>query len=270
MRPRISTPIALRSSDSWADMAPAGIPVSHNATSVTVTAAGTSHTMGSWTQLVASTAADIGFMSIYPSAVAANGVNTAAIMEIGVGGSGSEVTLFAFACGGTGTPPCVPVFVPKGSRISARLQCNTASRSASVFWQFYPVRLELVPAARVASLGLNYATSRAVAFGASSAWAQYTSATTEAYRGLCLVTSVATTSISAQIPLFRVGVGASGAEVSIGEFYHQVASTESVTAIGGLPVPVICRHIPEGSRLAVSCSTTGGTLDATLIGIPYA
>lgn len=254
----------------WGDLGVGAVPVSATTTGVVVTASATPHTPGAWTELVASLSADVGFGYFLAGGIAANNVNTASIVSIAVGAAGSEVELFSFACGGTGTPPGVPVFIPRGSRVSARIQSLVVSKTATVYWLLYPPRLDSLPSSKLVTMGLDLGASLGTAFGTSSAWAQVTAATAQPFRGLAIVVSVATTGAASAFPLFRVGVGAAGSEVSVGEWYLQSSSTEALSTFASLPVPPVMRHIPAGSRLAVSNSTASGYFGATLIGIPYA
>jgi len=77
---------------------------------------GGSVTTGSWVQLIASTTSAISEIEIFDS--------SGQTLELGVGGSGSEVRKLLITPGGNGRIPCV---IAAGSRISIRAVSATAS-----------------------------------------------------------------------------------------------------------------------------------------------
>lgn len=73
-------------------------------------------TTGAWVQLVASTAREATAIEIFDS--------SGQTLKLGVGGSGSEVTLVTVFPGGNGF---IPVDIPQGSRVSIRAITGTAN-----------------------------------------------------------------------------------------------------------------------------------------------
>lgn len=95
----------------------------------------TPHTYGTPTQMVASVPFDVGFIALrFTSTQPQNTTQrTDTILELMVGGSGSEQPLFTLPCGyrTIGTAAVLPVYIPAGSRLSIRHKGNTASKSIS-------------------------------------------------------------------------------------------------------------------------------------------
>ena len=98
---------------------------------VTVVAGGSINTKGStWTELIAATPFDaVGFMLN----ISVNGDNAGYLLDIGVGASTVEVPILNNWCvspsraNNVGGSYHIPLRVPKGSRLSARVQSSTAS-----------------------------------------------------------------------------------------------------------------------------------------------
>jgi len=105
----------------------------------TVTASGTIHTKGSWTELIASTGADAEGIYVKVVGVASSNTATSMLLDIGTGGSGSETVLLPDLIVGyagddqtMGRTYFLPVAIASGTRISARCQALIASDTAEV------------------------------------------------------------------------------------------------------------------------------------------
>ncbi len=104
---------------------------------VTITASGTANTMGSYTELVASTAFDATWLYVMLGTNASSTVDSSMLVDIGIGAASSEQVLAPTLMAGgaaswAGDSPMIyafNVFVPAGSRLSARCQSATASRT---------------------------------------------------------------------------------------------------------------------------------------------
>lgn len=112
---------------------------SHSTTSAvgaTITASATPHAKGAWTQLIADSGArSLGIM-IWLDNTATSNANTSILLDIGIGGSGSETVLIPDLAAGFCLNPSVsnaahvyyfPIYIPPNSRISARCQAVTVS-----------------------------------------------------------------------------------------------------------------------------------------------
>jgi hypothetical protein len=108
----------------------------------TITANATPHTKGATpTQLIASTAADSYAIQVHVHNNATSNASTATLLDIMTGGSGSEVVLIPDLMAGWVHPVTTtnewrtytfPIFIPSGTRLSARSQSITASKTCSV------------------------------------------------------------------------------------------------------------------------------------------
>jgi hypothetical protein len=109
--------------------------VSGSTTGTTLTAAGSAHTKGSWTQLLASTARRCGWLLV--SILNANMVDCRYLIDVGIGGAGSEAVLIPDLLAGYSSTNWTvlfsfPVMIPPGSRIAARCQASTANKTIQV------------------------------------------------------------------------------------------------------------------------------------------
>ena len=98
----------------------------------TLTASGTAHTKGSWTQIIASAPFDIGMLWITADDNHAASTNTSMLLDIGIGAASSEVVLLPDILAGHSTLSAsqgfmVPIFIPQGTRISGRIQAAITS-----------------------------------------------------------------------------------------------------------------------------------------------
>jgi len=91
----------------------------------------TPHVKGAWTEIVASTSSAASLVVINIGAVGVNNVNTSALLDLGIGASGSETKLVENLAIGYITNQSVyyPIQVPAGSRLSMRTQSAQISRS---------------------------------------------------------------------------------------------------------------------------------------------
>lgn len=103
----------------------------------TTVTAGSANTKGSWSQIVASTAHDYRELLVAADHFSNQGRG---LLDIGVGGSGSEVVLIPDLHvnfgqqnqAGKGQYWNLPVSIPAGTRLAARTQCDQASATADV------------------------------------------------------------------------------------------------------------------------------------------
>lgn len=108
----------------------------------TITANATPHTKGATpTQLIASTAADSYAIQVHVHNNATSNATTSTLLDIMTGGSGSEVVLIPDLMAGWVLPVAssnawctytFPIFIPSGTRLSARSQSAVASKTCSV------------------------------------------------------------------------------------------------------------------------------------------
>lgn len=248
---------------------------------ITITADNTAHTKGSWTELVASTSADATFIVVEVTNIATSTVDTATLLDIGVGASGSETELIPnIAVGGAANVGGgiarlafqIPIKIASGTRLSSRIQSVVAgppAKTATVsIWTFNMGDFAYAPTA-VDVIGTSTATSAGTAMsGSSGTWVQITASTSNAYKAVVVVPSTSAASIGTIITKFTLGVGASGSEVEIGQTSASYVNNESVSNFSRWG-QLICKAIPSGTRLSVrhDIAAGPGNYDVTLIGI---
>jgi hypothetical protein len=249
-------------------------------TATTVTANSSANTKGSYSQLIASTSANASFIVVVSNAVRTGATNTATLLDLAIGASGSETNFASNIAIGSHSATAAPqvggvygfpLKIPSGSRISARIQSVvTLGKTASVTVYLFDLGDYATAPTSVDVIGGNTANSQGISFsGASGTWVQATASTSQAYRAVTFVASGHDATMGNVIDFFEVGVGASGSEVGFGEFRWQFDTSE--TASIREPYTYMSgRNIPAGSRLAVKhpIAADPSKYGFTLIGIP--
>jgi len=246
---------------------------------VTVTANTSAHTKGSWSELIASTSANASLLVLHVQDVSAASTNTATLLDLATGASGSESAIASdIAIGGAqtttgpvGVAVSIPLKISSGTRLSARIQSVvTGGKTASVQAFLFDVGDFVTAPTSVDVIGGNTANSQGISFsGASGTWVQATASTSQAYRAVALMPSAHSATVSTIGPQLDLGVGASGSEVVFG---ITVAAYNNSEAVQSSPpyLSLFGRNIPAGSRLAVrhNIATGPSNYGFVLIGIP--
>lgn len=260
-----------------------GSPLLVNASSaVTLTADTAAHTKGAWSQIIASTSANVSFVWVRVSSVNTTGANTATLIDLGTGASGSEVAFASnIAVGGASGVNAatlqavifgIPVKIASGTRIAARIQSVvTGGKTGAVEIFATDTGDYATTPTTVDVIGTDTATSQGTSFsGASGTWVEGIASTSQAYRAVAVVLSVHDANIgNFNNATFEVGAGASGSEVAFGSLRYNFNADERL----GITAPftfLFGRNIPSGSRLAVKHPITVNPerYGFTLIGIP--
>lgn len=236
----------------------------------------TTHTKGSWTQLIASTAANTSLLRFYMQGLAAAATDTATLVDIGIGAAGSETVIVPdLAVGGHSILEInVPVAIPSGSRVALRFQGNRTAPAvlSSGVAVFSGDGYQLLPAS-VDVLGVTTATSVGTAMsGASGSWVQLIASTETDYQQVIVVPSLSTTDAANITVSYELGIGASGSERVIGSQLLRYNSSEAAATSNPIfPIPLSGRPVPAGSRLAVrhNIAANPDRYDVCLIGVPY-
>lgn len=238
-------------------------------TGTTITASGSTHTKGSWTELIASTGAHAGWIYITMGDESAEEY----LVDIGIGGSGSEVVLIPNLADAVRTAYgqyayMFPVDIPAGSRLSARCQCLTGSATIKVAALIASSGfLPSAPLGIVTDLGANTADSggTSVDCGGSAntkgAYSQLVASTTYpiSFLSFSLGNGSNTGRTSAGF-LIDVAVGGAGSEqIVIPNIYAWADGPRNQMLPHTTPLYPVA--IPAGSRIAVRAQTT--TTDAT-------
>jgi len=242
---------------------------------INITTGGTAHTKGSWTPLIASTSNDASYMLIRFDGLQLSATNTATLVDLGTGASGSETVIVAdLAVGGSAQSPTafIPFKLPSGTRLSARAQGAVASRTFRCDPTLYtdgrfsiaPTSVDVTTADVLTSKGLEFT-------GASGTWNVAFASTSRAYRGVSIVFSMHDSDIAIVNGIIDVGVGAAGSEVAFGTAQIQWLNSEMVRSAN--PIPTLFGRgsiIPAGSRLSVrhNIAADPEKYGFTLIGIP--
>jgi hypothetical protein len=254
-------------------------PVNSSA-EVSLTANTSAHTKGSYSELIASTSANAGLLVLMVQDISTAATNTATLIDIATGASGSETDIIGnLAVGGalntagpTGVAVAVPLKIASGTRISARIQSVvTGGKTATAQVFLFDVGGDYATApTSVDVIGGDTANSQGISFsGASGTWVQATASTSQAYRAVAIVPSMHSTSISTIAPQLELGVGAAGSEQVFGLTVASYGNSETVLSSPPY-LSLFGRNIPAGSRLAVkhSIAATPDRYGFTLIGIP--
>ena len=274
-RTRVSTPVSLWGQNPY--KVTGFFPMQVNGVGpITVTASASINTKGAWFEMIASTSDDSNFIAVDVQN-GANATATEGFLDIAIGASGSESIIVDNAIGGAilsidlGKSFYVfPVYVPKGSRVAARLSNAIASRSALVSMTF--LKSDLKSPNSLVTLGANVATTRGVNVPNASTFYEVTSSTAQDYQGVIIaVLATGGTGHSNITYNVDVAVGASGSEIVLDSNTFRGSSSEHTARHVLDTKPIILKHIAAGSRLSVRASA--GTLsyrDVVLYGIPYA
>lgn len=252
---------------------------STTAPGTTVTGAGSAHTKGPWTQLIAALNGDCIELALAVTNTASAGVQTDALIDIGVGGAGSETALISNIPAGwrstliasPGPPVLIlPVSIPRGTRLSARAQGLELSKAVNIL-----VSARIAPSGGPAPayqgcdvIGAVAASSQGTSHtpgnsGAFSSWASIGSATGRTYRAIGFVPQGSmNTAMNNALYRFEAGINSN----ALGSWTFG-ASVNEASGLIIPPRPVPCL-VPEGSQLQVraTCSTTAQALDVVLLG----
>jgi hypothetical protein len=240
----------------------------------TMTADTAAHTKGAWQQLIASTSADASFLFFSVIATSTNATNTATLLDIATGASGSEQIIAENIAIGSanGVSVVFPFKVPSGTRLAGRIQSVvTGGKTAGIRPIIIDAEDYATAPTSVDVIGGNTANSQGISFsGAAGTWNEAVASTSRAYRAVAIVLSAHDADMANIVNVqYLIGVGSAGNEVAFGGAAHNFAANEQSTT----PVPYITlfgRSIPAGSRLAVQHPITANPerYGFTLIGIP--
>lgn len=235
------------------------LPVSTWTAFTTVTASTSAHTKGAWVELIASTSAAADCVQIAAQAVSTSNTNTATLLDIGIGAAGAETAIVQnVAIGGAAAfaqndersfRVSVPVYVPAGSRVAARIQSViTLGKTAQISVRLGAGDNPAGTSTTAITLGTSTATSAGTSLPSGTAWTQFVASTAAAYSAITILPSVSNATITAAARQIELGIGASGSEVAICQCDFITAGTEAVGLVyTQLPVD----SIPAGTRLSV-------------------
>lgn len=233
-----------------------------------ITASATPHTLGTITELIASTDYDADFLVIEQTEdMSTSATNASALLNLYVDtGAGDKLIVPSMAFGGhAGTLTCcevlqLPLFVPKGSQVLLALQGAVASetgtfrvRPHSGFGQFRGGERCTTYGANTGASGGTSVASGAAAWGS---WTQLTASMTNPARWIIPTVGSAATTQTSRFLYVQLGVGGSGSERVIGWWPTRTDTAERVMGIPSIPVPC---DIPAGSRLSARVWASANT-----------
>lgn len=243
---------------------------------VQVQTGGTASTKGAVVELIASTAFDSYLMQVIVTGYGISAGTSRLCVDILTGAATEEVLIADLLCGFVGSfinvdpgpvQYMIPIYVPAGTRISARAAGDRINTVCRVSIQLYggagyppfPVGQRVVTyGVTTVPNGVNVTPG---ASGAEGAWTQITASTTEDC--MCIIPGAQppTGDTTLTTALFRgdVGVGAATEEIIAGggreqSFLWRLTSNEFAHGIIN-PIPLFA-DIPSGSRLTTRLSRT--------------
>jgi hypothetical protein len=236
--------------------------------SATVTADSTSHTKGAWTEIIASNAATTTALLVRVGDIGDNSTDTATLIDIGTGDSGSETAIAAnVAVGGANDylTFVLPVAITSGTRIAIRSQAIIASDTASVFLDTFAFGDVTTVPTTVDVLGTDTATSTGAAIGES--YTEVVASTSQDYTAICAVPSISIATMSSAEISLDVATGSAGNETQIVEIPTKYLSSERVLSDQWISY-VTAATIPAGTRLSAKTTGLNRVNEVTLIGVP--
>lgn len=227
-----------------------------------LTATTAANTKSAWTQIVAGTGIDAHEIEFAPLTDGLGGTSCA-LMDIGVGAAGAEqvvVPNIAYSqdqwSGFSAGRIRLPVAIPAGSRVAARLQSPSSGYQAEL--QFSAINNGMEGEQRrgkVIDIGTSLTTSAGTALTPSttgkSAWVQLTASLPQHLYGIVLM--VGNKGVSVTTAVFGhidIGVGAAGAEQVVVPDYP-VGVDSNAELYLPLYSPLIPFRVPAGQRIAV-------------------
>jgi hypothetical protein len=254
-------------------------PVNSSA-EVSLTANTSAHTKGSYSELIASTSANAGLLVLMVQDISTAATNTATLIDIATGASGSETVIISnLAVGGalattgpTGVAVAVPLKIASGTRISARIQSvvtggKTATAQVFLFdvggdYATAPTSVDVITGDTATSQGISFS-------GSSGTWVQAIASTSRAYRAVAIMPSTHNSNIATIAPQLEIGVGGAGSEQVFGSTVASYGNNENVQSSPPY-LSLFGRNIPAGSRLAVKHNIPANPdrYGFCLIGIP--
>jgi hypothetical protein len=251
---------------------------------------GSSLVPGAWTQVIATTLDDTDMVWLRAGSLLLSNADTRAMLDIAIGSSGHETSVVpSYPCGFSAaidassslySAGTIPVFIPKGSRVSVRLTAyqNSANCTFDLSLMKIPGRLR-PSASRVVALGADPANARGTNMPSNNTYVTIAVAN-EPFRGLIMCPlGGAGSSYGSEASVYTLAIGPAGSEVPIvtatvntttGELLY-VWQYNSTGANSGVAMPgVWLGNIPAGST--IRCKQSIGRIyrDVLVYGIPYA
>lgn len=255
------------------DLATLGDDIASSA-GFTLALPGASNTFTGWSELAASTPWEAyGFwLQVSANLDSAGHGAGPVLIDIGIGGSGSEVAIIESlivvnSTDGSSTNFFIPLRIPAGSRISVQQEIGNSSTNDMIYvMQLLSASFDGHPAFGSSfTFGANRGTSRGTVVtsgtaGAKGSWAELTSSLAYDTRELMFVV----TNHNGLRGLLDVGIGAGGSEVVLLPDLHQVGTTGGTEGIWRVPV-----SLPAGTRIAARHQNEQSTRTLDMVGYGF-
>lgn len=224
----------------------------------TITANATQHVKGAWTEMVAADAYDfdVAMCVVRIKDVVVSAANTAMLIDIGIGGSGSEqVWIPDLLAGGDGsTPYWIPLYLPAGTRIAARCQALIGGDTAAVNVDLYGCKdaasHPLVYHA-IENCGADSADSDGQGISVGS-WTTLDASTTYPATAIVPMFSIGG-NLGGDTNTVDVGIGGAGSEVIImKKIKVSTGASENISDADPTAFLPMSTRIPAGTRIAMT------------------
>jgi hypothetical protein len=243
----------------------------------TVTGAGTAHTKGSWTSLIDPTTYDTYGLYLTIAGTNASATRTDALVDIGIGpsGGGSEQVIIPnMIAGWRGTANTLaamglylPMYIPAGVRVSARVQALQVSKQVKVgIWLeqgFNGVADDVYTICDAYGIdtSLSIGTSHLPGdLGAMSTFANLGSTLTRDYGAVLLVPQGTLSDTVMRNDAYHWWVRAGTNGETVGGWYTTGNSAEATTGpYPGMPLDIA---LPSGTQLQVAAEGSSGSPEA--------
>jgi hypothetical protein len=241
---------------------------------VTVTADSTKDVKGAWTEIIASTTTTTNFLNLSLSGTVSSGFNTGMLLDIGIGGSGSEAAVIEnIPCGFMGSMIFqFPIQIKAGSRVSARCAAFIVSDTVSVQATTQSIPNFVAPTS-LTTFGAVTTDSRGTNIPGDNAYIEFVASTSEQYRAIVLVPCCGNVnsalSMATENSTYTLGIGASGLESAVMTVPVGTVTNESIVLQVGTRTNIYAPESPiaAGNRLAVKQSVGRAYRDAIIFGV---
>lgn len=239
----------------------------------------------SFTQLIASTNFDAMYVAITVAQSGASNTDTSTLMDIAIGAAASETVIIPNLLVGYGSnlsnwtngrTHFFPLYIPAGSRISARTQSVRTSGSQYVFIELWGGPRDPASAwagSVVTDIGTNLADSGGVTVVAGNSGAEGSATaigtTSMAHSALVVAAQGVGTYTASMFYFFDIGIDTSSTSWLVQDYVQIVmGSSEEMRWISYPPLPIYA-PIPSGTVLVMAgeASGTANNLDFALYGV---
>jgi hypothetical protein len=230
--------------------------------------AGAANTKGAYTELFASTAFDVETIVVCVTEVTFQStVDTSTLLDIAVGAAASEVVLIPDLGVGWRGPPTagqifiIPIAIPAGSRVSARIQSAVASKSINVNIELRQHGDHSAAPTTCATYGINAANSHSTTLATpggvntKGAYTELTASTSADATRLLVSVQGDSDGFAASTQLVDIATGAAASEVVlIPDLLVQSQTTESIWPVSFCSAYTV--NVPAGTRLSARFQAT--------------